>query len=177
MTEPISDTSPELTTAILAMPALVEDIASWWKWRNKDDLAPEAAFLKLWQSLPEFRTLARYRFHIAGAEQKLLPPGEGATNLYLRTPVIGGGCRIQHGHSTWVMAESVGRNFHVNQNVTIGMAKGGKPTIGDNVHIGPGAVVVGPIRIGDNVLIAPNAFVNFDVPDGKKVFPPRAVII
>lgn len=43
------------------------------------------------------------------------------------------------------------------------------PKIGDNVSIGPNAVVVGGIYIGNDVLIAPNIFVNFDVPNGAIV--------
>lgn len=45
-----------------------------------------------------------------------------------------------------------------------GGVKKGVPTIGNDVWIGPNAVVVGGITIGDNVLIAANSFVNFDVP-------------
>ena len=45
------------------------------------------------------------------------------------------------------------------------VAKKGRPTIGDNVWIGAGTIIVGKIHIGDDVLIAPNSFVNFDVAD------------
>ena len=41
--------------------------------------------------------------------------------------------------------------------------------IGDEVWIGPNAVIVGNIKIGNNVLIAPNAYVNFDVPENSVV--------
>jgi serine acetyltransferase len=37
--------------------------------------------------------------------------------------------------------------------------------------------IFGPITIGDNVVIGPNAVVNFDVPAGKKVFAARSVIL
>lgn len=64
--------------------------------------------------------------------------------------------------------------------VTIGQANRGKlkgaPTIGDQVWIGTGAVVVGNITIGSNVLIAPNSFVNMDVPDYSLVIGNPAVI-
>lgn len=39
------------------------------------------------------------------------------------------------------------------------------PTIGNNVDIGAGAKLLGPIRIGNNVLIGANAVVLCDVPD------------
>ena len=42
---------------------------------------------------------------------------------------------------------------------------GGVPKIGNEVWIGPNAVIVGKVTIGDDVLIAANAYINFDVPD------------
>jgi serine O-acetyltransferase len=41
------------------------------------------------------------------------------------------------------------------------------PTIGNNVDIGAGAKVLGPIKIGDNVMIGANAVVLCDVPDNS----------
>jgi serine O-acetyltransferase len=68
---------------------------------------------------------------------------------------------------------TIGRNCNVAQGVTIGQinrgSKQGCPTIGNQVWIGPNAVVVGEIKIGSNVLIAPLSYVNFDVPDNSVV--------
>ncbi|KFF75059.1 transferase [Chryseobacterium sp. P1-3] len=67
----------------------------------------------------------------------------------------------------------IGKNCNIAQGVTIGQQNRGKnegfPVIGDEVWIGPNAVIVGSIHIGNNVLIAPNAFVNFDVPSDSMV--------
>lgn len=67
----------------------------------------------------------------------------------------------------------IGRNCNIAQGVTIAQANRGKlqgvPEIGDEVWIGPNAVIVGKIKIGNNVLIAPNAYVNFDVPENSVV--------
>jgi serine O-acetyltransferase len=41
------------------------------------------------------------------------------------------------------------------------------PVIGNNVDIGSGAKLLGPIRIGNNVLIGANAVVICDVPDNS----------
>jgi serine O-acetyltransferase len=41
------------------------------------------------------------------------------------------------------------------------------PAIGNNVDIGAGAKLLGPIRIGDNVQIGANAVVLCDVPDNS----------
>jgi serine O-acetyltransferase len=40
----------------------------------------------------------------------------------------------------------------------------GAPVIEDNVTIGPGARIVGPVRIGRGATIGPNAVVTEDVP-------------
>lgn len=158
-------------------PRLQADLARWWSWRNDGPLVPESAFAALYFDFDEFRSIVRYRFEQAGVSFAIMPKLRLTTDLYLRTDDIGGGLRVQHGHSTWVLAQRIGRDFHVNQNVTIGIHNGKKPVIGDRVKVHAGAVVVGGITIGDDVTIAPNAFVNFDVPSGKTVFPARAVIV
>ena len=65
----------------------------------------------------------------------------------------------------------IGCNCHIHQNVTIGGTSGKweVPVIGDNVMIGAGAVVLGPIHIGSNVDIGANAVVLKDVPDNAVV--------
>ncbi len=67
----------------------------------------------------------------------------------------------------------IGKNCNIAHNVTLGRTYRngvlGRPTVGDRVWIGTGAVVVGQITIGSNVLIAPNAYVNQDVPDNSLV--------
>jgi len=67
----------------------------------------------------------------------------------------------------------IGRNCNLSHNVTIGKADRGKrqgtPIIGDNVYIGPGAVLFGAIRIGNNAAIGANAVVLEDVPENGVV--------
>ena len=82
---------------------------------------------------------------------------------------IGEGLYLGHwGHLVINPTAKIGKNCNIAQGVTIGQANRGKnegvPEIGNEVWIGPNAVVVGKISIGNNVLIAPNAYVNFDVP-------------
>src|SRR5262245_7972563 len=50
------------------------------------------------------------------------------------------------------------------------------PIIGNNVDIGSGAKLLGPIRIGDNVLIGANAVVLCDVPDNSVAVGVPAVV-
>jgi serine O-acetyltransferase len=67
----------------------------------------------------------------------------------------------------------IGKNCNIAQGVTIAQSNRGKnigaPEIGNEVWIGPNAVIVGNIKIGNNVLIAPNAYVNIDIPDNAIV--------
>lgn len=68
----------------------------------------------------------------------------------------------------------MGSHCEIFQNVTIGSNRkevNGRymPIIGDNVSIGSGAVVVGPIHIGDNVSIGANSYVDKDIPDNVVV--------
>lgn len=60
------------------------------------------------------------------------------------------------------------------QNVTIGgngkaEADNGIPIIGENVFIGAGAVILGPVKIGDNARIGANSVVLNDVLEGTTV--------
>lgn len=81
---------------------------------------------------------------------------------------IGKGLFIDHG-----MGVVIGETAEVGDDVTIyhGVTLGGTgkdkgkrhPTIGDNVIIGAGAKVLGPITIGDNVKIGANSVVLKDV--------------
>lgn len=61
-----------------------------------------------------------------------------------------------------------GDNCRIRNGVVVGLRRVKEPCapkIGNNVDIGAGAKVLGPIRIGDNVIIGANAVVLSDVPD------------
>lgn len=71
----------------------------------------------------------------------------------------------------------IGKNALIHGNVTIASQGKYSPVLGDNVHIGTGAVIVGKVRIGNNVTIAPNSVVIANVPDNCTVMgnPARVV--
>lgn len=92
---------------------------------------------------------------VSGAElQPSSRIGPGVVLKHTTGLVVGGG----------VVA---GRHLTLHQNVTLGDKHpyGGQPLLGDDVTIGAGACVLGPIRVGDRVVIAANAVVTTDVPD------------
>ena len=87
---------------------------------------------------------------------------------------IGEGFYLGHWGSLVINPKTIiGKNCNIAQGVTIAQANRGKnegaPEIGNEVWIGPNAVIVGKIKIGNNVLIAPNAYVNFDVTSNSVV--------
>ena len=83
---------------------------------------------------------------------------------------IGEGLYIAHIGPTIIHHDVViGKNLTILPGVIIGAAKTGVPTIGDNVTIGAGAVIIGKINIGDNAIIGANAVVTRDIPEGCTV--------
>ena len=86
---------------------------------------------------------------------------------------IGNNFFIDHGFTVIGETAQIGNNVTIYQCVTLGgtnptNGKGGKrhPTIGDNVIIGSGAQVIGPITVGARARIGANAVVTDDVPEG-----------
>ena len=67
----------------------------------------------------------------------------------------------------------IGKNCNISQGVTIGQVNRGRnkgvPTIGNNVYIGPGAIIVGAITIGDNVAIGGNCVVTKSIENNAVV--------
>ena len=60
----------------------------------------------------------------------------------------------------------IGAGARINACVNIGLKDGKAPHLGNNVYIGPGAMLFGDIRLGDGVRIGANAVVNKSFPDG-----------
>lgn len=83
----------------------------------------------------------------------------------------GPGLMLTHGNVVIDGRTRIGRNCQINPWVTIGLSNSKRlgfsvdgPTIGDHVHIGTGAKVLGPVRVGDYARIGANAVVVRDVP-------------
>lgn len=80
------------------------------------------------------------------------------------------GLSISHSGTVIINALcKVGKNFHVHPGVVLGRGKSDDevPIIGDNVHLGPGVKIIGPIVIGDNTVVAANAVVTKSFPEGN----------
>ena len=59
----------------------------------------------------------------------------------------------------------MGSNCWINQQVTIGRTERGAPTIGDNVTIHAGAIVIDDVVIGNAVTVGAGAVVTKSIPD------------
>jgi len=86
---------------------------------------------------------------------------------------IGRNLFIDHGFTVIGETAEIGDNVTIYQCVTLGgtnptNGKGGKrhPTLSDNVIIGAGAQIIGPIVVGVRARVGANAVVTDDVPEG-----------
>ena len=99
---------------------------------------------------------------------------------------IGRNFFIDHGFTVIGETAEIGDNVTIYQNVTLGGTNpstgiGGKrhPTLRNNVVIGSGAQVLGPVEVGEGAKIGANAVVTHDVVPGATMvgIPARAVPI
>jgi serine acetyltransferase len=103
---------------------------------------------------------------------------------------IGPGFHIPHPIGVHIGPIRAGRNLIVHQNASLVLADRGRyyldphafPSFGDNVTVGPSALVLGPVVIGDGAVIGAGAVVHKDVPAGcravgnpARVIPPETV--
>lgn len=108
--------------------------------------------------------------HVYGAEihwDAELAPGTGI--------IHGVGLVVSH-------AARVGEGCVLSHNVTLGESVDpetrvmGAPTLGRNVHVGPGAVLLGPIHVGEGSKIMAGAVLARSVPPRSVVRPPDPVV-
>ena len=99
---------------------------------------------------------------------------------------IGRNLFIDHGFTVIGETAEIGHNVTIYQNVTLGgtnptNGEGGKrhPTISNNVIIGSGAQVIGPITVGERARIGANAVVTDDVAEGATMigFKARSTLV
>ncbi len=114
-----------------------------------------------------------YRFMQAAQRAKLAPLAMMANKLLLwccgciigRNADFGPGFVLIHSLGTVINSKvKGGTNIHIEHQVTIGAHKDKSPTLGNDIFIGAGAKIFGPIHIGNHVRIGANAVVCKDVP-------------
>ncbi|MEM8935003.1 MAG: serine acetyltransferase [Pseudomonadota bacterium] len=94
------------------------------------------------------------------------------------------GRRLHIGHQHGIVLHgygTIGDDCVVRQGVTMGVTNtweiGVGPVIGNRVNFGAGCVLMGNITIGDDVMIGPNAVVSANVPSQRTVFAPPARVL
>jgi serine O-acetyltransferase len=144
------------------------------------------AFVESWLAVWLYRAKMRLR-----ASGVLVLPGmcDMISRVLFRVQIgdrveIGPGLMMTHGNVVIDGRTKVGRRCQINPWVTIGLSNSKKlgfsvdgPTIGDYVHIGTGAKVLGPITVGDYARIGANAVVVHDVPPNTTVVGTPARVI
>lgn len=93
-----------------------------------------------------------------------------------RRAIIGPGFVIRHVGGIVIGGKTrIGMNCEVRQGVTFGGNLGKEnhgttqPILGNNILIGAGAKILGPIKIGDNCIIGANAVVVSDMPENSVI--------
>lgn len=157
-----------------------------------------------WQdwTLPGFRAIAVYRIgswqaNLRGRTlrvrlaRKIIRIGHRALYRYIRnhyginlprTARIGRRLCIPHQGGIVIHSRAtIGDDCLIREGVTIGAAVDlhaeEPPRIGDQVEIGVGAMILGPVTIGDGARIGPGAIVMKDVPPGAMAFSDPARVI
>ncbi len=128
-----------------------------------------AAALKRWgiPILPPW--IARYNIFSTGVD--ISPSAD-----------IGPGLRISHGVGIVVGAfVRIGADAILLHQVTLGSPSQGRvtemPVVGDRVFLSAGCKLIGRITLGDDVAVGPNAVVMQDVPSGSRVRSTAAIEI
>ena len=89
------------------------------------------------------------------------------------TVVVGRRLKLEHFGGMILVARAIGDDVVIRQNVTFGISDPARafarPTIGDRVDVGAGAVIMGDVSIGHDTVIGANSVVNRSQPEGVTV--------
>jgi serine O-acetyltransferase len=154
--DPAARTVLEVLLCYPGLHALWFHRVSHWFWKNN------------------LKTLARFLSHIGRFLTTIeIHPGAKIGRRFF----IDHGCGVVIGETT-----EIGNDVLIYQGVVLGGTSQEKtkrhPTIGDNVVVGAGAILLGPIKVGNGARIGAGSVVIKDVPDDSTVVgvPGRVVV-
>jgi len=132
------------------------------------------ARLKMGDAGHNYRLCHRlYTRGMAGAARKLETVNRFLTGADISCSAeIGEGLALPHSGGVVIGGLCViGRNCVIYQQVTLGYRgdhdrSDGQPHVGNDVMVGAGAKILGPVKIGDGAVVGANAVVVSDVPAG-----------
>lgn len=146
------------------------DVKRWISMFKKYDKNTKLGFIILMTFHPQFRNLFYKRIGDYAIFIRWLCPPMNTLFICTKRDNIGPGLFIQHGFSTIIAAEAIGKDCWINQQVTIGYSYTPKPPVlGNNVKIGAGAKIIGDVYMGDNSTAGANAVVVKNVPQNATV--------
>ena len=121
---------------------------------------------------PAFNSVFKYRTKYDGFWFRKVTMTEDFAFKIFKSSKIEGGLVCFHPYATVINAKSIGRNFTFRNGLTIGN-KGDDntqlPVIGNDVEVGANVCIIGKITVGNNVTIGAGAVVVKDVPDNAIV--------
>ena len=185
--------SEVVTPTLDCLPTVREQLKTDVEAAYKGDPAAKS-YTEIIRAYPGFHALLVHRvahqLYLAGQPvyaRELTEAAKSETGIDIHPgATIGEYCFIDHGTSVVVgETATIGDWVRIYQDVTLGalhfeededddraLKKGYKrhPDIGNNVVIGAGSKILGPISIGDHVSIGANTWVTEDVPDHTTVF-------
>ncbi|WP_329108810.1 serine acetyltransferase [Micromonospora sp. NBC_01699] len=147
--------------------------------RNRDPLVRLVlAVFRFGQWTAARRTATRRCWTLPYKVLNLLVIRLGTNSDLPRELSCGPGLRLFHPYGLVFHRDArLGRNVSMYHQVTIGRRDhSGEPVIGDEVTVGAGATVLGPIVIGRGAKIGAGATVLDDVPPGGRALGPRASV-
>jgi len=160
---------------------LLRDLEQWLIVIDRNQPNTFSKVLWILYKVPEFRNIIYLRIgKFSSFLFKIFYKPQLNVFFETKSIKIGSGLVLQHGFSSIISAKSIGENCQIWHNVTIGTNQSGAlkiPTIGNNVKIHAGAIVLGDILIGDNAVIGAGSVVLKDVPANAVVAGVPAKII
>jgi serine O-acetyltransferase len=161
---------------VLDLDLVAQGLPGKWRWRYviTERIAWFTRRLRIAESHRDNRGVCRlvYLFH-----RLWLDRVSERLSFDIPLGVFAPGMSIAHRGTIIVNGNAVvGKNCRIHPGVTIGASHGKSPRIGQDVFVGPNALIIGGIVIGDGVVIGPGALVNFDVAAGAICLAPRALV-
>ena len=164
----------KLFEKIASQEAVLQDVHHYFELRDCDPKKTSDfdRFKHLMKYYPEFVFVFQWRTGLLNSRMKRLFNYPNYQCKIFKSTKIEGGLSCFHPFATVINAKSIGRNFEFRNGLTIGNKNNDNsllPNIGDNVTVGANVCIIGKISIGHNVVIGAGSVVVKDVPDNVVV--------